>query len=158
MKYFTYLWPSKTWKKKASETSDSTLGYASSDLFAQAKVMPDCTVFIATVKDGYCYLGGYIKVGVVTDRAGASEILGIADEDLSDGQEFIIAKEDTVQPFRADLKLDADFSRGLEFAKEGGGFVNLKLDKDGLLKSQTLRGVRRLYTGEEKKLMELLKA
>jgi len=155
MKYFTYLWTSKTWKSKASQSPENMLTYAASDLFTSAKVSPGCTVFIVTVKAGLCYLGGFIKVGAVTDKAGAAEHLGIAEEELWDGKEYILAKEGTEVPFNADRVLDPALSRGLEFAKDGG-FINLKLDSEGKLNPQTLRGVRQLYNGEEKKLMALI--
>ncbi len=159
MKYFTYLWKISTWKKKASQSDspDNMLSYAVSDKFTAAGVGPDCTVFIVTAKEGLLYLGGSIKVSCVTDKTTAAENLGIDVDELMEDEEYILAKEGTVMPFRSDLLVDDSIVKTLEFAKPDGGFVNLKYDSTGKLKGQTLRGVRRLYAGEQQKLLELLK-
>lgn len=161
MKYFTYLWKIGTWKKKASQTDSphNMLNHAAGDKFSAAGVSPDCTVFIVTAKEGLLYLGGSIKVGSITDKATAAAQLEVEEDTLSDdGIEYILAKEGTVMPFNANLLVDDSIVKTLEFAKPDGGFVNLKYDSSGKLKGQTLRGVRRLYNGEQKKLLAILKA
>ncbi len=158
MKYFTYLWKSSTWNKKVSQsdTSSNMLEYAVSDKFTAAGVGPDCTVFIVTAKEGLLYLGGSIKVSCITDKATAAEQLGVEVDELKEDGEYILAREGTVMQFKSDLLVSDSVVKTLEFAKPDGGFVNLKYDSTGKLKGQTLRGVRRLYAGEQKKLLQLL--
>lgn len=157
MSFFTYLWKNETWSKKVqlSHNGYSKLDYAASDRFKVTGITRGATVFIVTVKQGVLYLGGYIKVYDVLNCNQAAKYLKRPEHELWKASDYIVACQGEEIDFRSNLIIPLEQTKRLELVKDNG-FVNLKMDSDGKLDRQTLRNVRKLYTGSEKILFDLL--
>lgn len=155
--HFTYLWRNAAWEKKIVLAREGYwyLDYAASNRFRSAGVVPGSVVFIVTVIKGSLFLGGYMVVEDILDRADAAIHLGLYKDDLWPAKEFIVARPEFEVVFRGDLKVDDNIAKGLKYATRNGGFTYPKQDAEGKIDRQTLRNVRRLFPGSENTLFEL---
>ena len=157
-RYFTYLWTNESWIRKTALAREGYwhLDYAAGNRFRSAGVAPGSVVFIITVIRGSLFLGGYIEVEAVLDRENAAKFLGQYAGDLRNANEFIVARPGSEVVFRGDLKVDDAIAKSLGYRTKSGELVYPKQDAEGRIDRQTLRNVRRLFTGTEKKLFALM--
>lgn len=158
MKNWTYGWNANGWLQKQQEAAfgDHFLRYAVSSNFSQCGVAVGDGIYIVMVKEGNLYLGGRILVDEITDRAGASLQLKLDSSELwTGGNEFAIAREDTLQRFsdRKVIAFETVENFLLHHSTEG---LCPPKTRDGKVDGQTFRTIRQIASGEEAKLDAIL--
>jgi hypothetical protein len=146
------------WNKKTEDFrfGEKHIRYAAGDQFLKRGVAPGDSVFIVTVRKGIVYLGGVIRVKLVTDRAAAANTLGIPSAELWDASEFILPAPSDADIFRPNLALTDRLVDDLQLLHGKADIKPPKRDASGGVDRQTFRGIRRLAPGEEAKLEVLL--
>lgn len=155
---WTYLWKNEMWIKKTEDLrfGEKYLRYAAGDQFTKRGVSPGDSVFIVTVRKGIVYLGGVIRVELVTDRKTAAQALGLQNDRLWDASEFILPAPSNEDIFRPNLALGNRFVDDMQLLHGKGEIKSPKRDASGGVDRQTFRGIRQLVAGEEEKLEALL--
>lgn len=157
-KHFTYLWTNASWERKKALAGEGYrhLDYAAGSRFRAAGIEPGSVVFIVTVIKGSVFVGGYIEVADLLDRAGAARFLGVHRDELRVAKEYIVARRGAEQSFRGDLRLANAVAKNLVYLTPSNTQVHPRLDRDGRIDRQTLRNARRLAPGSEQPLFDLL--
>jgi hypothetical protein len=140
-RFFTQYWTNSTWIYNAAvHTPGALLDHSAGNQFRDRGVTKDDEVYIVTVLEGVMHLLGKIRVGSVCDQAEAATALGTTPDSLWEANDHILAAAATPMDFGREVPLVV--AEALRFVSGDGESKPLKFSADGVIDSQTLRGVR----------------
>jgi len=124
-------------------------------VFRKRGVQAGDYVYIVANDEGYIWLIGRMIVGKVLSQDAAADGLGSDAAELWNAEDHLIAHPESSSFFNPAGRLQPEVAKKLLFLSKDGA-KPLKFNRDGMLDSQTLRGVRELLPASAKLLEEHL--
>jgi len=148
---WTCHWQFSTWRPDIN-SEGTRVRSSGSNSFRKRGVSPGDTVYVVSLKGGQLYLGGRYTVERVVSRMDALRLLGRADENLYEADEWAIDLQETGTLLDLRRRLSPEVTRRLRFESKAGPkepcFVTAtELD------NQATRGVREV-TAESAALLD----
>lgn len=155
---YTQHWNQASWKNAAEQSAGEVQEHTAGSEFRKRGVKPGDTIFVVTNIDGKMYLAGRMRVAHIFDSKNeAAKYLQCDPSGLWPAPEHCVCRPKNGSTLEFDRLVPDKITQALLFDQSGKP-KSLTFDSPGVLRQQTLRGVKRLTPASADLLHQLIDA